>query len=177
MGGRSVAEEESHLVRTMVEIAEVPQVHPQYDESEALLRITNRYKRIGELFPHTLQRICSASSFREVLAKLRQSGWKDWHILLAIANVRVSSILNSHLRDEGAQTMAENGERPDDPPTPVAFFNEEQLKKALQMSQLSTITSMGFPVEQMTPNFNGMDAFLRRFKYWELDVPHQDPFE
>ena len=28
----------------------------------------------------------------------------------------------------------------------------------------------------MTPNFPGIDAFLRRFKYWELDVPHSDPF-
>jgi hypothetical protein len=154
-------------------------VHPQFDEADALLRITNRYKRISELFPYTLHRICSVPSFREVLTKLRQSGWKDWHILLAVSNIRVSSILNAHLRDneKGALTMAMNGEKPDDPPTPVAFFNEEQLKKALHMSQLSTIASMGFRVEQMTPNFNGMDTFLRRFKYWELDVPHLDPFE
>jgi hypothetical protein len=45
------------------------------------------------------------------------------------------------------------------------------------MSQLSTLKNLGFKVEQMTPNFKGINSFLGRFKYWDLDVPHQEFFK
>jgi len=35
---------------------------------------------------------------------------------------------------------------------------------------------LGFKIKQITPNFSGVNKLLRRFRYWDLDIPHQDPF-
>jgi hypothetical protein len=75
------------------------------------------------------------------------------------------------------EDIAQNGERAEYPLTPVSFYTREPLQTALDMSQLSTLKNLGFKVEQMTPNFKGINSFLGRFKYWDLDVPHQEFFK
>lgn len=169
---------DSQTTRTWEGMSEISEFHPQFDESEALRLIENRYQRSEEMIPLTLRQLSADTTFRRLLSKLRDSGWKDWHILLAVGNVRLNSLVD--VRDanykELMRAQMRKGEGKEDPPAPANLFDEEHLKRALKLSQLSTITSMGFRVDQMTPNFPGIDAFLRRFKYWELDVPHSDPF-
>jgi len=158
-------------------ISEVSTIHPDFNENEALEIIRNRYRRSFEMFPYTIAQLSSDSTFRKLVQELRNEGWKDWHILLALGNVRVSSFLNnSKFYQDLAKDVARNGERKEYPLTPSSFFDRERLKICLETSQLSTLNNMGFRVDQMTPNFKGIDAFLRRFKYWELDVPHENPF-
>jgi hypothetical protein len=169
---------ETHTTRTWKGMSDVSEIHPQFDESEALQLIQNRYERSVEMFPYTLRRLSADTTFQQLVLKLRDSGWKDWHILLAVGNVRLNFIVD--VRDanykELMRSQMRKGEGADDPLTPAAVFDEDRLKTALQLSQISTITSMGFRVDQMTPNLPGIDTFLRRFKYWDLDVPHSDPF-
>jgi hypothetical protein len=169
---------ESQGPRTWEGISETTELHAQFVESEALQLISNRYHRTAKLFPHTIQQLSSDPAFRELVLKLRGSGWKDWHILLAVGNVRVTSLLNARATkyQARADVIMREGEGVDDPLTPAAFFDEEGLRTCLQLSHVGTLRGMGFRVDQMTPNFPGIDAFLRRFKYWELDVPHADPF-
>lgn len=159
-------------------ISEVSSIHPDFNEAEALEQITNRYRRTSEMFSYTLGQLSSDSAFLQLLQELRNSGWKDWHVLLAVGNVRTSSFLNMGSKDYEriGEDVANNGEREEYPLTPAAFYNEAKLRIALEMSQLSTLRNLGFRLEQMTPNFKGINAFLARFKYWELDVPHQNPF-
>ena len=45
------------------------------------------------------------------------------------------------------------------------------------MTQLQTLANLGLRMKHMTPNLPGIDRLLRRFRYWELDVPHKDPFK
>jgi hypothetical protein len=159
-------------------MSEISEIHPQFNESEALRLIENRYQRSAEMFPLTLRQLSADAGFQQLLSKLRNSGWKDWHILLAVGNIRLNSLVDARAPNykELFRTAMRKGEGVEDRLAPVACFNEERLRDSLQFSQASTITSMGFRVDQMTPNFPGIDSFLRRFKYWELDVPHSDPF-
>ena len=165
--------------RAREEVSEVFAIHPDFKEAEELAHVENRYRRIPEMFKYTVAQLSADSAFLHLLAELRSNGWKDWHILLAVANVRVSSFLNSSSKyyESLAEDVARQGERAEYPLTPAVFYNREKLTTSLEMSQLSTLKSMGFKVGQMTPNFKGISAFLARFKYWKLDVPHQDPFQ
>lgn len=177
-GADPVEKVEPQPTPTWQGIAETSKVHPEFDESKALQLIRNRYNRSVEMFPHTIRQLASDVAFQQLASKLRQAGWKDWHIFLAVGNVRLNYLVdaNSPNHKELMQAAMRNGEQPEDCLTPASHYNEERLRTSLQMSQLSTLTSMGFRVSQMTPNFGGVDAFLRRFKYWDLDVPHADPF-
>ncbi len=166
------------VTRTWDGLAEVATVHPDFNEAEALEQITNRYRRGVELFKYTLSQLSSDSAFLQLVQGLRNSGWKDWHVLLAVGSVRTSSFLNMGSKDYErlAEDIALNGEREEYPLTPASVYNAQSLKTGLEMSQLSTLKNLGFRLEQMTPNFKGINSFLARFKYWALDVPHQNPF-
>jgi hypothetical protein len=153
-------------------------VHPVYDEAEMIQQIENRYARITRLFPFTLRQLSDAPEFQRVVNTLRGAGWKDWHLLLAVASIRMNYLANNSL-DQNRTGMAvfHNGEAERDPLTPEQLFDERSLRLSLQMSQMSTLRNLGFTVKHMTPNLSGVDRLLRRFKYWDLDdVAHQDPF-
>lgn len=172
---RSAGPVQSAPVRTWSVVADVSNVHPQFVESEALKQIANRYARIRKLYPRTVERVLMDPEFKKTAAKLRADGWKDWHILLAVANVRASEILNQRQADDSEEVnrIATVGEKIDDPEPSMAVYDEARLRLALQMSQLSTIRSLGLRMSQRTPNFPGMEMLLRRFKYWDLDVQHE----
>jgi hypothetical protein len=42
---------------------------------------------------------------------------------------------------------------------------------------LSTLKGLGLECHQLTPDFDGIEEFLRhRYNYWTDDLPHSDPF-
>jgi len=90
--------------------------------------------------------------------KLRNSGWKDWHILLGVVNVRLTYLQNA--RADGHRKHPEallEREKIDDPHTPTSFFDEERIRTCLTISHISTLKNLGFRMDQMTPNFRGID--------------------
>jgi len=83
---------------------------------------------------------------------------------------------NSIDPDRTGMAVFHNGEAERDPLTPERLYDERSLRRSLQLSQMSALKNLGFTVKHMTPNLSGVDKLLRRFKYWDLDVAHQDPF-
>jgi hypothetical protein len=157
--------------------AEDAKTHPAYDEADAIQQVKNRYARITTLYPFTLRQLSTSPGFGRVVSALRADGWKDWHLLQAVASIRVNDLAKrSSDWDKTGMQVFQNGEIERDPLTPEQFFDERSLRRALQMSQFSTLANFGFKIKQITPNLSGVDKLLRRFKYWELDVSHQDPF-
>ena len=114
------------------------------------------------------------------MAALRSECWKDWHILLAIANLRTNYIYGyqgkqppgKDFKKEFMQKFYQS-ELEDDPVVPSQEFTVEKLKMSLQMARITTLNNMGFQVRQQTPNFEGIDALLRRFNYWTDDIEHE----
>jgi hypothetical protein len=86
-----------------------------------------------------------------VVKSLQRQGWKEWHILLAINNIRMNHIVRSLVpddaTDEQAQRIADSirtrDEAESDPPPPLIKLDETSLKEALEASQLVTLTLMG----------------------------------
>jgi hypothetical protein len=165
-----------YVVQTLEEVADVSPIHPQFNEAEALEQIENRYRNILRLWGTTVKRVLSDHAVRRIAVKLRTEGWKDWHLLQAIANVRVTEIINDgvHRTRKEEQFVATHGETKLDHAAEISRYNEANLRFALKLSQVQTIESLGFRVRQRTPNFAGLNSFLNRFRYWELDTEHGD---
>jgi tetratricopeptide (TPR) repeat protein len=180
---QSVGRDQRNLPVTTIEThSDVPggdlSPHPEFDAKEAEEQITRRYERITALYPFTIAQLSSTPTFQSVLIKLREQGWRDWHVLQAIASIRVNDLGHRAFdQDSALMHYAQNGEAAADPPTPLEMFTERSMRRGLQMTQLQTLTNLGLRMKHMTPNLTGIDRLLRRFRYWELDVPHEDPFK
>jgi hypothetical protein len=166
-----------NVLRTHPEIAEVPERHPAFNEGDALEQVANRYRRILAEFRFTLQQLSQDRAFLSVVSRLRADGWKDWHILQAVASARLNSLMNSGGRFDGiAREIMERGEQEMHPLTPGGIYTEQCLRRCLDISQVQTLHNLGFELKQRTPNFPGVNRLLMRFRYWDLDIPHEDPF-
>jgi hypothetical protein len=158
-------------------------LHPSYSKIKSERAVRNRYEAFRSQLKYTLPRLTKDTTFLATVAELREQGWKDWHILQAVCNVRLNYILNSaphspsftELQTAGKSVMNRE-EQPTDPVVPLERLTVAELKRALTFSQASTLKGWGFEVPQRTPNFSGLNRFLERFNYWTDDIPHSQIF-
>lgn len=159
--------------------------HPKYSKAESEALVRNRYRNVGPLIQRTLPRLIAEEGFLRTVQELRAEGWKDWHLLMAIASVRFNYLLNTvpaykdAFERDDKTALANLHSRPEeeaDPETPVSRFTVENLKLSLTFSQMSTLKGLGLESRQLTPNLKGIGELLRRFHYWDDDVAHPDPF-
>src|SRR5262249_10832684 len=61
---------------------------PGYSPDKALEMVRTRCERLPPLLRHTLPRLLADARIRGLFAELRGEGWKDWHLLNALANLR-----------------------------------------------------------------------------------------
>ena len=60
---------------------------------------------------------------------------------------------------------------------PISEFTVENVQMSLKGSMISTLRLLGLECHQMTPDFDGIEHFLRyKCNYWEDDIEHDDPF-
>jgi len=158
-----------------------------YREDDALARVKARYENSRAGLKHTLPRLRQSPAFQQVVAALREQGWRDWHILMAVlnatANLRMNALIKAGMKREEAfeqyreKLRVGTQEAPNEPEPPVELYTVELLHEALQTSYLSTLKQHGFTVNQRTPDFPAIEKFLRhRYHYWDLDVDYDDPF-
>jgi hypothetical protein len=186
IGRSSFVEMPDHVIQTWGGLDGPQGTHPRYDKTEFLTLVKNRYKNLAPVIRMTLPRLLMDEAFRQTVLKLRAEGWKDWHILMAVASVRFNYLLNSvpenrsifDRRDrDGLSQLHSRPEDDSDPTIPATAFSEEDLRRSLALSQMSTLKGLGLEVPQETPNLKGVDKLLRRLHYWEDDVAHDDPFD
>ncbi|MGO9088199.1 MAG: hypothetical protein ACLQBK_23540 [Candidatus Sulfotelmatobacter sp.] len=169
--------------QTQGEVASNIGVHPRYDAEKSLGNIRRRYQWLSGQLRYMLPVLREDPSFMALVKSLQQRGWKDWHILLAVNNIRMNYIVKrlvpDDATDEQAQRVADSirtrDETESDPRPRLTDLNETCLKEALERSQFATLTFMGFDCRCGGPGFVGIDRFLLRFRYWDDDVSH-DPF-
>ncbi len=167
------------------ELAWIDDLGATYSEAESTAAIRTRYARIPARMAHTLARLRESDDFRELVRTLRADGWKDWHILLAVANQTTNHRLPKmralagplDLSDPAWRQILTRAEGPESPPVPVSEYSEEKLRLALRVSMLDTLAIFGLELHQDFPDFPAIEEFLaRRYRYWDDDVEHEDPF-
>ena len=160
-------------------------LHPLYRPKDSLVAVQMRYDRLTPMTLDTIKRLSNHSEFSKMIVTLRQEGWKDWHILTGIEGVRFNYILNHvpYLRaamDADNLRLVERVRRSeaneDRYQVPIEAFSLEEMKRNVRLSQLATLRGYGLSPWQPTPNFEGINELLSRFRYWDDDLPHEDPF-
>lgn len=59
----------------------------------------------------------------------------------------------------------------------IGLFSEDGMRQALDFSMASTIKGLELEIHQDTPYIPALREFLAdRYRYWEDDVLHDDPF-
>ena len=157
---------------------------PGYSIAASHEWIASRYEGVPKQIPFTLQRLRNSKTFTKTVERLRTAGWKDWHLLLAVLNCAYGYRMN-RVRPPGAtrtldDTIARSIQGPSVDkrmPVPVREFSEEALKSALQGSQVAFLRNIDLGLHLARVELTALDSLLRRrFRYWEDDIPHEDPF-
>ncbi len=155
-----------------------------YDRAASLSAIAHRYDMLLPPVRLTLPRLASQPRFMELVAKLRAQGWKDWHFLVAVANITVNtraahrgvrmtrSIASADV--DRFRSIMEEEERPEDPETPAHAFTEEQMW--FHLASAAAAGAQGLGLELRLSRFEPR-SFLNvlgdRFNYWDDDVDHE----
>ncbi|MGW6971874.1 hypothetical protein [Streptomyces sp. NPDC054952] len=161
---------------------------PRYEHEEALDTVRNRYAVMLPVVRHTLPRLTADAGFRRTVRQLREEGWRDWHLLTAIANAvgnhRVQQQgLNPSLSDSPEHRTAilavmHAAERPEDPPVPAEAFTERALRTHLSVAAVSTAHRLGLVSRHGFPDLQALLSVLGdRYGFWTDDVEHDDPFD
>ncbi|MET8631780.1 hypothetical protein [Streptomyces sp. NPDC004680] len=160
---------------------------PGYEHETALDTVRNRYAVMLPIVRYTLPRLAADPGFRRTAIQLRQEGWRDWHLLTAIAN----AVGNHRAQQQGlrpssgdspehrARILAamQAAERPDDPPVPAEAFTEHALRSHLSVAALSTARGFGLAIRPGPLDPEALLSVLgERYGYWTDDIEHTDPF-
>ncbi|MEV7797045.1 hypothetical protein AB0O68_34590 [Streptomyces sp. NPDC087512] len=160
---------------------------PGYEQEAALEAVRNRYAVLPPIVRHTLPRLAADTGFQRTVTQLREQGWRDWHLLTAIANLvgnhRAQQQRLSPTRGDSEERRAQilavmqAPENPDDPPVPAEAFTERALRSHLSAAAVSTAHGLGLVVRRGALDPQTLLAVLGdRYGYWTDDIEHPDPF-
>jgi len=154
-----------------------------FSEEEELELITNRYKNLKGKIPFTVAKLKSSDLFmNEILPKLKKK-YPDWIIYQAIwtftYNYRANLDRSGSLDDLKNRMMKKMGEieKECDIEIPIAEYNLLNLERMVDFNVLAYLKGKGFEIRKKTPNFIKLKEFVdKRFKYFSLDIEHEDWF-
>ena len=153
---------------------------PTYDRDLSLTRIRERYAGAEGPWHLTIARLLADERGRAAVTRLREAGWLDWQILMAVANVGVNWRMEAAGIDprdttiEKVRPLMDEVETEDGPQLPIERVLEEL---DLHMHMQVVTVGQGWKVYGRNEE-RGEDALRdlleRRYHYAEDDVPHRD---
>jgi hypothetical protein len=153
---------------------------PFYKADDVPGVLTRRYSRLIKPIQILVSNLVGEPPFQIVLAKLRRSGWRDWHILNAIYAVSLNFCAQAGGHNHSPDSMSQFGTAfaaRTDISVPMDIFTENNLRDAQNLNMLSTLMYLGHELHQDTPSFRPISRFLgARYRYWTDDIEHADPF-
>lgn len=177
--------------------SEEPGVHPAlrprqeisslYNREDSLANIQRRYDRMLPIARFTIPRLASDPVVKRDLLSLREDGWLDWQLLMAITTI----VGNARPAWEGivlrpdissaeklrVNELIRRREERSDPQLPRQAFTREKLENMLEFVALLVLPSFGLQSNARTPNLPKIVEFLRnRYCFGKDDVLHPDIF-
>jgi tetratricopeptide (TPR) repeat protein len=160
---------------------------PTFDADTAQEFLASRYTFLVELLVQTLPRVRADGGVQEVIAALRERGWRDWHILTSMHNIVFNWRLNQ--TGESRRLVGQpDGQRqlhglfitPENEqsvPVPLKLLTEQALDDVRAGAMLSLLHHWKLKVRQRTPDISAIERLLsERYGYWADDIEHEDPF-
>lgn len=166
-------------------LAADPWTSTRYHQPTALEAINNDYANLLPPVRLTLNRLGADPAFRELASQLKTEGWKDWHLLTAIANIAVNErARRTGLNMTSSMTQADQErfwelataeEHSADDDLGPELFTADNLQFHLSVAASAALHRFG--LELHVSNVDPDQLFLilgARFNYWTDDTPH-DP--
>lgn len=148
---------------------------PGYDRDEAERMIKDRYTNASAMTRHTLPQALRDTSLRAHFADLLAGGRKEWHLLMALANLVLNHwmlVLTGSVPSRVAKDDITREQQADDP-MPSNAQIREQFDTFLAAGVVSAAESWGLQVNQVTPDIAAIEALLKtRYRYWDDDIDH-----
>ncbi|MBU2913042.1 hypothetical protein [Reichenbachiella agariperforans] len=153
-----------------------------YDKEQVENHIKNRYKHSFSQIEVTLPLLNKESFFKEIIFDLHKKGFKDWHILLILANLVFSQKLDQKkIIDEGPDyfwKMARKREKEFYQPISNDLITIENMLGGWNTMTITLLHSYGLENHAKVPNFISIEKLLKtRFRLFEDDVPHKNYFK
>lgn len=155
---------------------------PGYDQEHSHAEVEHRYRDLPPRMIPTLDALRQDEAFAATLAVLREEGWSDWQLLLAVHNVAKNArltLLAPATREE-AKAMTKRFMAPEPPgePMPTDLFTADALREAIRMTVGSSAMSWWKLTLRLNPLDSDATMALLRVRYgWATDdVDHVDPF-
>lgn len=156
-----------------------------YNLEDSQKAIKRRYELILPNIRFSLPKLLISSDFIDTVNKLKEQGWKDWHILNSIASIiinyrlqQIPAIRNNP--DKMREYMLKEMYKPESEDAlevPLSNFTIEKIIMQQQSNMLSTLKGWGLESRQMTPDFDGITNFMiHRFNYYKDDIEHENIF-
>ncbi|MBD0694333.1 hypothetical protein [Streptomyces sp. CBMA123] len=155
---------------------------PGYDHAAALAEIRDNYAYFPTLIDRTLPRALSDPTTIVGLRELRDEGWLDWHLLLAMTNIsinvraRAAGLLTPDVAPERLKSLTRQRESEGSVSVVLSTLTPEGMRSALRTAALAVgRRRWGLGTAVRTPNTEAFVELLRtRYGFATDDVPHRD---
>ena len=158
-----------------------------FTEERAKENITNRYRRLDRLCKITIPKIIASDKHSRFLTNLRERSYKDWHIMLIVANVVASHISNKKVwrgrsTPEYMQALSKmafdiiNGQHDRDLESlNVDEIDREMFEMQEKISYMAMLKTWNLTVHMDTPDLVAIRQVMdRRYMIKEIDVDHEE---
>jgi hypothetical protein len=156
---------------------------PGYSRERSETMISERYERSEQMLNQTLDQLSEDADFQEIYRRLREEGWLDWHVLMALVNSRINfrnaseGLSLNEARERYQREHRHRDESPEEPALPKEWLSAERLFEMRRFSFLSSLQRWGLEHHQPTPDLQAIEQLLgERYGYWRDDVEHEPLF-
>jgi hypothetical protein len=159
---------------------------PEYTKKKSQEHIANRYAKSIAPVRYSIPILNKSTEFQDFVASLRAQGYRDWHILLLIANVAFNKRHPSYIKslpksqDERSAIMSAFSREETTDDTPITMEDLKSIPIDMQLHiQLSAFCSTWqLDFKRQSPDFDALKRLLtERYGYMEDDIPHAPIFE
>jgi len=152
-----------------------------YDHDESLQAIRERYEVAHETLRFTLPRLLADANGRASITRLREEGWLDWQILVALVN----AAWNWRMQRAGIRPgvgdpsqmmrLAREPETPHSPTIPLKVFADDIVTMHTYLQTAAVARRWDLRGRQEAPGEEALrDLLTRRYLYAVDDIPHRD---
>lgn len=161
---------------------------PLYNQEKSLKHIDYRFKSLSKNIYLTIGELLDSPEFIELLKSLRNDGWQDWHIFLAINNFILTQKTHFKLRELSNPTqddfnrvyfeMKKLDEADFKAEFPVEAFKSLDFQFTLKNTMVLILESFGLANPSKYPTFDAIREFLDvRFNMAEDGSGNNNPFK
>jgi hypothetical protein len=159
-------------------------LHRKFNEADSLEQIRNRYRSFKQLLGRQVEALQKSPFFLTLARQFYADGYKDWHILAAVFNLRLNlemrrlglDIMDGMQNRDTVKMVSEIVEHSVEPAERIIEAQAEMVRMFF-VSDATCLRTYGFELRRPDVRPEVLQRFLReRMRHYDLDVEHSNLF-